>query len=257
MHRSRTGTWSRRRGWWRSAGTRRPCDGSMAGVERIEVELFCRRGNNAIVRMPGRRFPGVLIQGDSPSNLHREVARVVEACAGGDMNEAHEGSESALADLDALIEDYSGITTSHCRSRSQRSDQLRHRDKNCASASICARWIGRSPQPDPTGRSRATSLTRHSPSKRCTPRSQTAPQARPGRRTLTVRMHIRPSLLQACGCRLFIRAGESTFAHLPAGATAGMFRTCSERSRGQLNMFNTACHRNATESSHVRAELGG
>jgi hypothetical protein len=67
----------------------------MAGMERIEVELFSHPGNNAIVRMPGRRFPGVLIQGDSLSNLRHEVARVAEACARGDLNEAREWSEPA------------------------------------------------------------------------------------------------------------------------------------------------------------------
>jgi hypothetical protein len=79
----------------------------MADMERIEVELFSHPGNNAIVRMPERRFPGVLIQGDSLSNLRHEVARIAEACTRGDLNEAREWTESVLEDLDALLEDYS------------------------------------------------------------------------------------------------------------------------------------------------------
>ena len=85
----------------------------MAGMERIEVELFSHPGNNAVVRMPGRLFPGVLIQGDSLSNLRHEVARVVEACTRGEMNEAREGSACVLADLDALLEDYSTALRDH------------------------------------------------------------------------------------------------------------------------------------------------
>lgn len=36
---------------------------------KIEVELFTDQGNNAVVRLPARRFPGVLIQGDTLRGL--------------------------------------------------------------------------------------------------------------------------------------------------------------------------------------------
>ena len=78
----------------------------MADMERIEVELFSHRGNNAVVKTPGRRFPSVLIQGDSLLNLRHEVARVVEACTRGNVDEARR-ERAVLADLDALLEDYS------------------------------------------------------------------------------------------------------------------------------------------------------
>jgi hypothetical protein len=45
-------------------------------MERVEAELFTDGGNNAVVRLPGRRFPGVLIQGDSLSILRSDVAEV-------------------------------------------------------------------------------------------------------------------------------------------------------------------------------------
>ncbi|MGW1885547.1 DUF6959 family protein [Streptomyces sp. NPDC001970] len=32
-------------------------------MERVEAELFTDGGNSALVRLPGRRFLGVLIQG--------------------------------------------------------------------------------------------------------------------------------------------------------------------------------------------------
>ncbi|WP_442810279.1 MULTISPECIES: DUF6959 family protein [unclassified Streptomyces] len=53
-------------------------------MERVEAELFTDGGNNAVVRLPPRRFPGVLIQGDSLSVIHSEVAEVLEACDQGD-----------------------------------------------------------------------------------------------------------------------------------------------------------------------------
>jgi hypothetical protein len=36
-------------------------------MEKLEIEVFSRQSNSAIVRMPGRKFPGVVIQGDSLS----------------------------------------------------------------------------------------------------------------------------------------------------------------------------------------------
>jgi len=65
--------------WHRDHPTRiRTCsltwtDG-IIGKRSVEVELFADGGNNAVVRLPGRTFPGVLIQGDSLSSLRAEVA---------------------------------------------------------------------------------------------------------------------------------------------------------------------------------------
>lgn len=42
-------------------------------MERVEIELLTPVENNAVVRLPGRRFPGVVIQGDSLSILVERV----------------------------------------------------------------------------------------------------------------------------------------------------------------------------------------
>ncbi|WP_428307695.1 DUF6959 family protein [Lacipirellula sp.] len=38
-------------------------------MEIKEIEVYSEASNSDIVRMPGRRFPGCVIQGDSLSNL--------------------------------------------------------------------------------------------------------------------------------------------------------------------------------------------
>lgn len=43
-------------------------------MEHIEAELFTDGGNDAVVRLSGRRFPGVLVQGDSLRILRSDVA---------------------------------------------------------------------------------------------------------------------------------------------------------------------------------------
>ncbi|WP_407353137.1 DUF6959 family protein [Luteimonas sp. R10] len=38
-------------------------------VKEITVTLYGDASNNAVISMPGRRFPGVLVQGDTLKNL--------------------------------------------------------------------------------------------------------------------------------------------------------------------------------------------
>lgn len=85
-------------------------DGAM---ERVEAELFTDGGNNAVVRLPPRRFPGVLIQGDSLSVIRSEVAEVIEACDQGDLAGAQETASLLLADLDELLARYTVALDAH------------------------------------------------------------------------------------------------------------------------------------------------
>ena len=85
----------------------------MPVMERIEAELFTAPGNNAVVRMPGRKYPGVVIQGDSLSILRDDIARMVEACTRGDLDEAREQGASTLSDLDALLDGYCAALREH------------------------------------------------------------------------------------------------------------------------------------------------
>ncbi|MFI2348440.1 DUF6959 family protein [Streptomyces sp. NPDC019443] len=82
-------------------------------MEHVEAELFTDGGNNAVVRLPGRRFPGVLIQGDSLSILRSDVAEVVQALDQGDVAGARETAGLLLADLDALLTRYSAALEAH------------------------------------------------------------------------------------------------------------------------------------------------
>ena len=48
-------------------------------MERKELEVFSKATNTAIIRAPGRKFPGVLIQGDALSNFFSDAMVLVEA----------------------------------------------------------------------------------------------------------------------------------------------------------------------------------
>jgi hypothetical protein len=82
-------------------------------MERVEAELFTDGGNNAVVRLPPRRFPGVLIQGDALSIIRSEVAEVVEACDQGNLAGARETAGLLLADLDELLARYIAALDAH------------------------------------------------------------------------------------------------------------------------------------------------
>ncbi|MFI2764356.1 DUF6959 family protein [Streptomyces echinatus] len=82
-------------------------------MERIEAELFTDPGNDAVVRLPARRFPGVLIQGDSLSIIRADVAGIVEACDQGNVGEAREAAAILLSDLDDLLTRYNTALETH------------------------------------------------------------------------------------------------------------------------------------------------
>ena len=72
-------------------------------MESIEVELFTDAGNDAVLRLPYRQFPGVLVQGDSLSILRAQVAEVSELCDAGDLAEAREAASLLLSDMDLRL----------------------------------------------------------------------------------------------------------------------------------------------------------
>ena len=85
-------------------------DGKM---ERIEAELFTDGGNAAVVRLPGRRFPGVVIQGDSLSVIRGDIAELRDACGRSEVGEAKELAELLLGDFDNLLTRYTAALSSH------------------------------------------------------------------------------------------------------------------------------------------------
>jgi hypothetical protein len=82
-------------------------------MERLEVELLTEGGNDAVVRLPGRRFPGIVVQGDSLSVLRADVAELVELCKAGALEESKEAAVLLLGDVDALLERYAEALRLH------------------------------------------------------------------------------------------------------------------------------------------------
>ncbi|WP_405686662.1 DUF6959 family protein [Streptomyces sp. NBC_00057] len=82
-------------------------------MERVEAELFTDGGNDAVVRLPGRRSPGFLVQGDTLHILQTDVTELVELCAAGDLEEARQVANLLHVDLGAKLQRYTDALEAH------------------------------------------------------------------------------------------------------------------------------------------------
>jgi hypothetical protein len=62
--------------------------------------------NNAVLRLPGRRFPGVLVQGDSLSVINGEVQRALTLLRAGDTAAAEEELALVANHLAGMVDGY-------------------------------------------------------------------------------------------------------------------------------------------------------
>lgn len=79
---------------------------------RIEpIEVYSDATNAAIMRHPGRRFPGLLVQGDT---LHTMSVRLSKVCAAMDARNPMRNDALELRDqIKGLVEHYRKTLTDH------------------------------------------------------------------------------------------------------------------------------------------------
>ncbi|MEV0563337.1 hypothetical protein [Dactylosporangium sp. NPDC050588] len=75
-------------------------------MARVEVEMMTGQHNYAVLRLPGRRHPGVLVQGDSLSVLAGEVQQALDLLRSGDTAAAEEELAYAANHLAAIVDGY-------------------------------------------------------------------------------------------------------------------------------------------------------
>jgi hypothetical protein len=78
-------------------------------VDRVEVDLYAHESNFAVLRLPPRRFPGVLIQGDSLSTLCATIAEIRSAIEAGDTDGALEWVDDLAAELGGRLDGYVAV----------------------------------------------------------------------------------------------------------------------------------------------------
>lgn len=82
-------------------------------MEKLELEIYSQAVNQGIVKMPGRRYPGIVIQGDTMSSL-ASTAKVIYELAKMTPNIELTEEASDLKDrLDGYLAHYESVLGEH------------------------------------------------------------------------------------------------------------------------------------------------
>lgn len=77
------------------------------------VEIYSDATNYAMIRHPGRRFPGILIQGDTLHTIVSNAERVKLALGKGDLKKATEEIDELVEGLRARLDHYKKVLLDH------------------------------------------------------------------------------------------------------------------------------------------------
>lgn len=77
------------------------------------VEIYSDASNMAVMRHPGRNFPGSLIQGDSLYSMVQDLTEVRTALLAGNVAEAIDGVEYVLVRLEERLSHYKDVLSQH------------------------------------------------------------------------------------------------------------------------------------------------
>lgn len=81
-------------------------------MKRMELEVFSDATNLAVVRMPGRQFPGLVMQGDSLASLASSIRAASEALAAGNIAEAGDELQNLSEEIDTYLRAYESVLAS-------------------------------------------------------------------------------------------------------------------------------------------------
>ena len=75
-------------------------------MQRVMIELFTEQSNNAILRLPEREFPGVLVAGDTLSTLANSANEVAQMAMGSSSSELAAEAAHLAERLSDMLERY-------------------------------------------------------------------------------------------------------------------------------------------------------
>jgi hypothetical protein len=86
---------------------------TVGAVKIIEVESLTEQHNYAVVRLPERRFPGVVVQGDRLSILVANLHRGVELLRNGQHDDGLGEISAVLEILEGALHGYETALAAH------------------------------------------------------------------------------------------------------------------------------------------------
>jgi hypothetical protein len=84
-------------------------------MTRVEIEMLSVTTNCPVLTVPGRSFPGVVIQGDSLKSLFGIAEEIEKASNTGDVDELRESIIALKNKLGGYLEEYEGVMKAHGR----------------------------------------------------------------------------------------------------------------------------------------------
>lgn len=82
-------------------------------MESKLLDVFSEASNHAVVRMPGRRFPGSVIQGDTLSNLLQLAGVILREAEGAGRPALTEAAEELYDALRRHLDHYESALNEH------------------------------------------------------------------------------------------------------------------------------------------------
>jgi Family of unknown function (DUF6959) len=85
-------------------------------MTKIEVESFSGTTNATVVRLPGRQFPGIVVQGDSLKILLDSASEVAQLSRGTNVPGLEESAEEVVRLLNGYRQAYEEALSRHNQS---------------------------------------------------------------------------------------------------------------------------------------------
>ena len=85
-------------------------------MTKIEVESFSNTTNATVVRLPGRQFPGIVLQGDSLKILFDSASEVVQLSRGSRIPGLEDSAEEVVRLLNGYRQAYEEALRKHNQS---------------------------------------------------------------------------------------------------------------------------------------------
>ena len=80
---------------------------------KTDVEILSEVTNCAVVRLPERRFPGVVVQGDTLKSWELTAHEIVDALEKGDFADARETAAHLYETLQGRVREYEEVLVAH------------------------------------------------------------------------------------------------------------------------------------------------
>ncbi|MBN6033359.1 hypothetical protein [Amycolatopsis sp. 195334CR] len=82
-------------------------------MSKVDVNLISRQGNEALVKLSDRQYPGLLVQGDSLKILADTIAEAVDAAQLGNLEDVSYVTRELMEKIGSMMKNYEDMMSSN------------------------------------------------------------------------------------------------------------------------------------------------